>query len=339
MSTRRKPMGDLTALRTFTTVAATGSMTVAARRLGITQSAVSQSVRQLEEVAGLVLVERGSRPLRLTVAGRALQRYAAPLLDDADALLALVREAAADKVAELRIGIIDSFATSVGPSLIRPLLEVASSVSLRSGLARDQSEGLLSRQLDFIVTSEPLDDLDGLERHLIATEPFVLLLPSAPRAAARAAVPDDLRPEDLRALATRSSLIRFSARSQIGAQIDRHLRRLGVRAPRFVEVDATDTLAAMVAGGLGWAMTTPLCLLQVRSRLDQLRVEPLPPPGFNRQLWLICRAGEYAKLAARIAVQSRRILERECLPPLRRALPWLAEPMMLARSTACSTTG
>jgi len=306
---------DLNALKVFLAVSTCGNMTTAARRLGLTQSAVSQSIRQLEDNLGSVLLDRAQRPLKLTAAGTILQRHATPLVEDAATLATVVRQAGASKVHDLRIGIVDSFASTVGPSLIRSLLAQTERLSFRSGLAHDQSEGLLSRNLDLIISSDTMDDVDGLDRHLILTEPFVLLLPDKLGAATAAL--------DLKALATGHSLIRFSARSQIGAQIERHLRRLGVKAPRLLEVDATDALMAMVRGGLGWAIATPLCLLQARSLAAGMRVVPFPEQNFVRQLHLFARAGEYGELPQRVAQLACEILKRECVPELRKLVPWL----------------
>jgi len=160
-----------------------------------------------------------------------------------------------------------------------------------------------------------MDDVDGLDRYPILSEPFVLLLPE--KLAAVNSTPD------LKALAAGHSLIRYSARSQIGAQIERHLRRLGVKAPRLLEVDATDALMAMVRAGLGWAIATPLCLLQARSLIAGIRVVPFPAPGFVRQLHLFARAGEYGELPQRVAHLACDILKRECAPELRKLVPWL----------------
>lgn len=305
----------LDALKVFLAVSTCGNMTSAAKRLGLTQSAVSQSIRQLEDNLGTVLLDRAQRPLTLTAAGIVLQRHAVPLVEDASALATVVRQAGTSKVQELRIGIIDSFASTVGPSLIRSLLEQVERLSFRSGLAHDQAEGLLSRNLDLIISSDAMDDVDGLDRYRILTEPFVLLLPE-PLAATNP------RP-DLKALAAGHSLIRFSARSQIGAQIERHLRRLGVKAPRLLEVDATDALMAMVGAGLGWAIATPLCLLQARSQIASIRVVPFPATGFVRQLHLFARAGEYGDLPQRVAQLACDILKRDCAPELRKLVPWL----------------
>lgn len=311
---------NLQAVKTFLAVGATGSMTAAAAKLGLTQSAVSQAIRQLEEALGTVIIDRSHRPLALTPAGHLLQQHAAPLVKDAAALATIVRQAGSAKLSELRIGIIDSFASTVGPSLIRALLATSSSISFRSGLAPDHGQALLARKLDLIITSEAMDDMDGLDRYLLLTEPFVLLLPKSMRVAT---------PVDLKSLASRHSLIRFSLRSQIGAQVERHLRRLNVKAPRLLEVDATDSLVAMVQAGLGWAIATPLCLLQVGSKLSDIALQPFPGAGFVRQLHLICRAGEYGDLPQRVAALACDILRREGAPEIRRLVPWLRGQLVI----------
>ena len=63
-----KPL-EMQMLRMFVTTAEEGSMSNAAKRLGVTQSAISQSIRHLEEHFGVVLLTRDRRPLALTPAG------------------------------------------------------------------------------------------------------------------------------------------------------------------------------------------------------------------------------------------------------------------------------
>jgi DNA-binding transcriptional LysR family regulator len=78
-------------LRIFYTLATTGSFTGAARRLGISQPAVTIQVRELEQASGVRLIERGTRRPGLTDAGRALCAVAAKiftLVDDAEEVLA-----------------------------------------------------------------------------------------------------------------------------------------------------------------------------------------------------------------------------------------------------------
>ena len=312
---------NLQSLKAFLAVGATGSMTAAATRLGLTQSAVSQAIRQLEEALGTVIVDRSHRPLSLTSAGQVLQRHAQPIVDDAEALPTIVRQAGSSKLPELKVGVVDSFATTAGPELIKALLKTTSRLSFRSGLTHDQAQGLLDRSLDVIITGDAMDELDGLERYPIFSEPYLLLLPPAMDAA-----PAEI---DLRQLARSYALIRFSARSHVGAQIERHLRRLGVKAPHLLEVDASDALVAMVGAGLGWGIATPLCLLQVRTRLDRVRALPFPGAAFARQLHLITRSGEYGELPRKVADTACAVLRDHCVPEMRKLVPWLNDQVAI----------
>jgi len=68
---------DLNLLRVFLVVAETNNFRVAAERLGITRSAVSQAIRRLEDGLGIALVHRSTRSVRLTEAGARLHRQIA----------------------------------------------------------------------------------------------------------------------------------------------------------------------------------------------------------------------------------------------------------------------
>jgi len=79
-------MIELRHLRTLAALDVTGSFTAAAERLHLTQSALSHQIKELEERLGLALIDRASRPVRLTQAGRRLLALAGqvlPLVDEA----------------------------------------------------------------------------------------------------------------------------------------------------------------------------------------------------------------------------------------------------------------
>src|ERR671921_1611700 len=92
-------MLDVRRLRVLREVAAGGSFSAAAESLAYTQSAVSQQIAALEREAGIRLVDRNARGVRLTDAGRAL-------VDHADAILARLADAEAEleAIAGLRGG-------------------------------------------------------------------------------------------------------------------------------------------------------------------------------------------------------------------------------------------
>ena len=306
---------DLRLLRVFLAISDTGNMTASAKLLGLTQSAVSQGLRQLESDFQVSLFARNHRPLQLTTAGIALRERARRLVDEANQLPSLIQEIGCDSLPAVRIGLVDSFGATVGPYLIRELLESTMHLSAYSGLAPLHNEALKRRTVDLVVTSDPLDDEDGLERHLLMQEPALLVVP--------ADCTKDISRLNLDQIAARYPLVRYSAHSHLGGQVDRHLRRLGIHAPRTIEVDNSDTVVAMVAAGVGYAISTPLCYLQGRASADRAKAIPLPGTGFNRTLMLIARTGEYAELPRQVSRQIHRILNTEIVGELRRLIPWL----------------
>ena len=80
---------ELRHLRSFVAVAEEGSFTRAAARLRIAQPPLSRQIQQLEAELGVTLIERGSRPARLTDAGRVLFEQAVQILDRAAGMRAV----------------------------------------------------------------------------------------------------------------------------------------------------------------------------------------------------------------------------------------------------------
>lgn len=102
-------------LRVLRVVAATGSFSAAARELGLTQPAVSQQMKALEQTAGTPLLVRAGRELRLTEAGEALTRHAGGILAG---LTAAEEEVAA--IAGLRAGRVRVVSFPSGSSALVP---------------------------------------------------------------------------------------------------------------------------------------------------------------------------------------------------------------------------
>ena len=74
MSTKLSPGFDLNSVEVFILTAELGGMTQSARHLGMTQSAVSQTISKLEQALGARLFDRTMRPVALTPAGKLLRR-------------------------------------------------------------------------------------------------------------------------------------------------------------------------------------------------------------------------------------------------------------------------
>jgi DNA-binding transcriptional LysR family regulator len=288
---------DLRSLELFLAVCDAGTMAQAARRLGLTQPAISQAVAEMERRMGVALFDRSARPLALTAAGGALRQRASALLSEARQIAPLLREAERARLPLIRTGIVDSLSRVLIAPLVRALAEKAEQVSLLSGLTAAHAGALLTRQLDLLVGADALDEIEGLERWPLLTEPYVLLMPAHLPAPARVA--------DIEELTRTVPLVRFSARSKTGMEVERHLRRLRLELPRPLEFDTPYGVTAAVADGAGFAVTTPLCLIEAAVPLDGLACHALPGPGLARHLTLIARRQELGRLPREVAAFCR----------------------------------
>ena len=152
---------DTSLIRTFVAVTDTASMTAAANALHLTQGAVSQQVKRLEEALGCSLFERDRRGLRLTLAGERLFGRARRLLSLNDEIWA---EMTTDVIeGRVRLGVPpDLVGTRLGPVLKAyadafPRVEV----SLLCGPSPDLARALAAGQVDLAVMEEPVGPSAG----------------------------------------------------------------------------------------------------------------------------------------------------------------------------------
>jgi DNA-binding transcriptional LysR family regulator len=207
-SSERYP--DWHPLITWVALIQTGSVLGASRQLGISQAAVSQRVKLLEEIFDTLLLDRTSRPARPTAAGNRLYEHATATLRSADQMMEGVRRISRSKRQIVRLGCTDSFAATGGPIIIRALSSTAHQIRLWSGSAYALERELEQRQLDIAVT--PVEGLctEGIRKVKLFSEPFVVALPAS-REWDRLGTPTELS----RSL----PLIRYSARSHNGTCI------------------------------------------------------------------------------------------------------------------------
>jgi len=290
-TTQVDPPLELRALRMFLAVVEHKSMTAAARSLGLTQSAVSQAVARLETDLQMALIDRQSRPLQTTSAGAALAARAASVLADIDAMARDIRDTQAQGRPRVRLGLIDSVASTIGAPLIRAIRSDVSEVSVWSGISPTLGNDLSAGRLDLVVTSDPALAPDAKVRRLMR-EPFIAVVPKS-----LGRLPDSIDPIRM---SERLPLVRYSERSVIGADIEADLRRRGTVPPRVFEFDGTDGVFSMVAAGLGWAVTTPLCLMHGHMIGRGVRVLSLAGPPVSRDIYLIAANALGAGLADRV---------------------------------------
>ena len=154
MSTQRLRNLDLGTLRSFVTIADSGSMTRAAGRLFMTQSAISMQIKRLETALGLSVFERSSQGMKPTTEGEQLLQYANQMLALNDEVMG--RLTSPNYEGEIRLGVPSDVIYPHVPTAIReynrdfPRVEVRFSAS-RTSLLKEQFE---RGQQDIILTTE-----------------------------------------------------------------------------------------------------------------------------------------------------------------------------------------
>jgi DNA-binding transcriptional LysR family regulator len=305
---------ELRSLEVFLNVCDSGTMSAAARALGLTQSAVSQTINELEQRVKTSLFDRNVRPLGLTVSGVLLRQRASALLTDARQIAPLLQGVRRSKLPSIRVGLVDSFSRLLVPDLPNHLRGFADHVSFVSGLTSSHVDDLLGRKLDILLGVDEFEALDGLESWPLIEEPYLIIAPPGTPALAGIA--------DLNDLGRTLPFVRYHPRRKIGVSIERHLRRVGVELRRAYEYDTPFAVAATVAKSGAWAITTPLCIFEAGSLAQDFVCLPLPGPGFKRRLSLISRVRELARVPREAADFAIARLSSELSPAIAEIAPW-----------------
>lgn len=121
---------DLGRLSVFVAVAEERGFRAAGRRLGVSGSAVSQSIGQLEERLGVALFERTTRSVRLTEAGKRLLATAAPALADLRATEEALRELGDEPAGALRLNLSRGAESVVSGPLLTRFLQAHPGIEL-----------------------------------------------------------------------------------------------------------------------------------------------------------------------------------------------------------------
>lgn len=153
-------MLDPRLLRAFVTIADAGSFTLAAERLHMTQSTISQQLGRLEQAVGRELIDRAARPVQPTASGERLLGYARRIL----ALQQEAQTLLSDPVGttSIRIGVPDDIVTARMARTFARFSEQHREVHLdvTTGLSRDLTRRFRAGEFDIVVVKEPTASAD-----------------------------------------------------------------------------------------------------------------------------------------------------------------------------------
>ena len=160
------------ALKVFLTVADCGNMSVAARQLHMTVSAISQQLRKLEEDIGQQLVNRNSRHLSLTEAGRIYYRTSKELLATAQQGQQEIDALLQSPSGELRILAPEGFGGGLLSKPLRQLLQSSERISVAVTLGEGYDD-IVASSADLALGFTPVDK-EGFKSYQLATWSQVL---------------------------------------------------------------------------------------------------------------------------------------------------------------------
>ena len=278
----------LRSLEVFVAVAETGQMRSGARMLGLSQPAGSQHIAALEKAFGTRLIDRSVRPSRLTHAGTRLHIRAQKILHALADMESELRHVGQASISLLRVGIQASIATTMTPSLVALAQDEfgVEDITLHAGQSGNHEHLLRTKQADLAITSNPFLDMDGLERHHILKEDYLLVLPGG----------YDGPTDSLEAIQRRMPLVRFGDTTNAGRQIAQHLRRLRFEPEKVIQADRSSMVTSCVAAGQGFSLLTPTLLIDGMVENMSLRLMELPIVGLSRTLTVVARKGELREL-------------------------------------------
>jgi DNA-binding transcriptional LysR family regulator len=260
---------ELRQLKHFLAVGEAGSITGAAKKLRLTQPALSRQIKALEEEFETPLLERGAHSIRLTPAGEILMIEARKVVKFTDAMIEKVRSTNGEP---LRIG--------YAPSLAGEFLSVAIGrfsqlhprvrVSLYDWSSAEMRDGLTSGKLDLIVAAPCTGITEPIHWTALREYGWQLVLPSDhPLAKKKLVVARDLDGQRL-LLYDREHYPDYWDR------VTGFFREHGLQAKIAGEFDGVNSLVAALEGNLGIALLAKSSRIDYNQRLvtRPLAVEP-----------------------------------------------------------------
>lgn len=269
------------ALRVFVTVVEEGGVGRAALALGITQPAVSQYLRSLEEQVGHPLFERQGRHLVLTRVGEALLPEARRVVQALEGFQRVSQAMGRLELGEVTLGASTTMATYVVPFFLKKFHEAHPGirVHVESGSSERLAERLLGGELELAIL-EGVERWEGYERELFYEDELVLIVPPGHPWAGREEVP----PEWL----SRETLVVRKPGSMTWRALERAFEQANLDLSPTFYTDNNEVTKRLVLAGAGVGIISRV-VVQPNLKVGNLKALRLAPPvgEIRRYFWLV----------------------------------------------------
>lgn len=282
-------------LEALRAVVVSGTTTHAAELMGLTQSAVSRLISQLEEELGLNIFDRRNGRLHITPEGQHFYDVAGKLLTGIDQITATARDIRTLQSGALRIIAMPALAHGL---LTNTIANINSrfrqiKISVEMGTRQDVEKGVERGQFDFGVATLPINQQSIDVEPLFSADGLCVLPLGHPLAKK-----DRIMASDLEGV----SFISLSPGFLLRYQTDELFGRLGIR--RVLTIEAASTLLAtnLVAKGLGVSIVHPFI---ASAYCDMVVARPFEP-SMRYDYGLVFPAGQTRSQITKIFVEALR---------------------------------
>jgi DNA-binding transcriptional LysR family regulator len=259
-------------LHVLLTVVQCGSMAKAARRLTVSQPAISKAIADLEHTLDVRLLDRGPLGVEATLYGSALVRRGLAVFDELHQAVGEIEFMANPTVGEVRIGCNESLSAALLPAVIERLSDQHPGVTVHvSQMSRPitlEIRQLRERHVDLIIGRGifPIPE-DDLNAEILFEEPLLVVAGARSRWANR-------RKIELSELVD-AKWISFPPNEAPGALVEQAFRRQGLSGPRTSVTASSFHLRDMLLMTNDYLTVVPACMLHVFNA-KHLTVRSLP---------------------------------------------------------------
>lgn len=280
---------DSRQLRAFASLSRTGSFTKTARELHLSQSAISHSIKALEEELHCRLLDRLGKSVILTQAGEQLLGYAERILGEMGAARERVRDLGKWGHGRLRIGAGATSCQYILPNVLREFKESFPQcvIQIEPGDTPTALELLHSNRIDLALALEPRNPGQFEFRALFKDELRFLTGPLHPWARAGRAEQSDI---------PRERFILYARRSYTSDLIETYFRREAVVLPTFIELSNIEAIKELVKLGLGISILAPWVARRELAEGSLIDL-PLGSRKLQRSWGVLFRQGQRLSLA------------------------------------------
>ena len=274
---------NLQQLNTFCTVLKEGSMTAAAQKLFLTQPAVSQQIRQLEDDLGVELLVRGSRKTKPTAQGGLLFDYASRIIHLAKQAELSIQSMGAEVSGPMRVGTLNS----LGLHLISPVFSIFLknnnnvSLNLNYGDGVKMLQALDAGEVDVCILPDADLEYGGIQgdkvAEIIGTDEMWLVA-----AGNENEVPSEIFLKDI---ASYPSIQLTKEYPNFNNQLNKDLKKIGLNIRPVFESSNVGSLKRIIESGLGWGF---LPAHSIRKQVNSGRMKRIFVRDFQYKMNIMC---------------------------------------------------